>query len=156
MFAKTILEHELIPWPPEAAYQLDHLLNPQNALTTDPLDCVSARIRRVCLQIPNSRQRIALEAEPTGEPEEIYKMIDNLLNHDSVPISALRVVKVGITMKFQGEKWEKPSSMTFDVSMPNTCNLRNRKTRHADLARKYLIRWGIAHGKCSEVSAQSA
>ena len=142
VFARTMLGVELEDWNPDS-YDLDRLKRRSFALTTDPEDCVRARVRRLRLSFKNSHRRLLLEADPDGPASDIYDMIDEVLNEERVPLSSVHVTLATFGFEFLPLDGRKPGSMSFDVAFPNTCSLRNQRPERIELALKYLKRWKI-------------
>jgi hypothetical protein len=82
LFAKMVLGTELETWRTDAAYELDHLLDRNFALATDPEDRVHVCIRKMRLSFRNSGRRIWLEVD--GEHDNIHDMMDDCLNRENV------------------------------------------------------------------------
>lgn len=141
-FAKIMLGVEIDDWNPDA-YDLNRLKHRGFGLTTDPEDCVQPRVRRMRLSLKNCRRRILLEADPDGQPSDIYELMEEALNEERVPLSAVNVTLVTFTFEFLPLDGRKSGSMSFDVSYPNTCSLRNQRPERIELALKYLKRWKI-------------
>jgi hypothetical protein len=143
LFARIILDHELVEWNPDAVYELNHLKDRNFALATDAADGARARIRRMRLSLMNSNRRIILEADPDHRPDDIYDMLEHCLNKNRVPVSAVNLTLVTLGFEFEAVDGRKPGSMTFNVAYPDSCNLRNQRPERIELVQKYLKRWKI-------------
>lgn len=146
VFCRVILGH--IPEPPggESVYNLNVLKDGPDCLETDPADGVTPIVHRLRLAIPESRDMITLEADRTAGPECIYKMLDECLNREKLPLDELEVASATIGLVLHPIDGRKPGRLTFDVARPDTCTLRNHRPDRVALAQKYLKRWGIAGG----------
>jgi hypothetical protein len=142
IFAKTMLGVELGDWKPDA-YELNQLKYRSFTLATDPDDCVRVHIRRLRLAVKNSRRRLTVEADPGKAAEDIYDMMDEVLNKERLPLSAVNVTMATLCFEFLPIDGRKAGSMSFDVAYPYTCNLRNHRPERVEMATKYLKRWGI-------------
>jgi hypothetical protein len=146
VFAKAVLGAALGPWNRRPTYELGHLLSPDFVLATDPADGVRARIRRMRLHLKNSGRRVTLEADPDAGPEDIYRMMGEVLDQRRVPPPSVFVGMVTLTFEFDATEGRRGGSMTFDVAYPHSCGLRNHRPEHVEVALKYLRQWGIDGG----------
>lgn len=87
--------------------------------------------------------RLTLEAAPDSGVEDVYDMLDEILNRERVPLSAVNVTLVTFCFEFLPLDGRKPRTLTFDVAYPSSCSLRNQRPERIELAQKYLKRWGI-------------
>lgn len=129
-----------------AVYNLNVLKDGTACLETDPEDNVTPIIRRLRMAIPESHDMITLEPDRTGGPESIYRMLEECLNREKLPLCELDVASATIGFVFHPIDGRKPGRLTFDVARPDTCTLRNHRPDRVALAQKYLKRWGIARG----------
>lgn len=143
LFAQIVLGVELEDWNPDAAYDLNGLKHRTFSLATDPQDCVRARVRRLRLSFKNSHRRMVLEADPDAGPDDVYDMLDEVLNKERVPLSSVNVTMVTFCFEFLPLDGRKPGTLTFDVAYPSSCSLRNQRPERIELAQKYLKRWNI-------------
>ena len=126
------------------AYDLNVLKDGPQRLETDPKDCVTPVVRRLRLAIPESRDTITLEADRAAGPQKMYRMLDEYLNRERLPLSDLDVVSATIGLVLHPTNGRRGGRLTFDVSRPDTCTLRSHRPDQVALAQKYLRRWGIA------------
>jgi len=143
LFAQVILGVELEDWAPDAAYDLNPLKHRSFSLATDPQDCVRPRVRRMRLSFKNSHRRLTLEADPDLGVEDVYDMLDEVLDRERVPLSAVNFTLVTFCFEFLPLDGRKPGTLTFDVAYPSSCSLRNQRPERIELAQKYLKQWGI-------------
>lgn len=143
VFAKVVLGVELDEWTPDQAYNLNGLKYRTFSLATDPEDCVRARVRKLRLSFKSVHRRMTLEADPDGGPDDIYDMMDEVLNREKVPALSVNVTMATFVFEFLPKDGRKPGSMTFDVAYPSSCSLRNQRPERMELAMKYLKRWKI-------------
>jgi hypothetical protein len=144
LFCQVILGGDLETGTREAAYDLDVLKERQFELPIDPKDCQSVRINRVRLAISNNRRNIILEADRRGPPDDMRRMVYECLNEERVSLENARITSAQIQMRFYPFDHRKRNSLTFDVTSPNLCSLRNERSDRAALAADYLRRWRIA------------
>lgn len=141
IFARTMFGVELDVWESDA-FELNQLKHRSFSLATEPDDCVRVHVRRLRLAVKNSRRRITVESDP-GKADDIYAMMDEVLNKERLPLVAVNVTMASLCFEFLAIDGRKAGSMTFDVAYPHTCNLRNHRSDRVEVATKYLKRWGI-------------
>ncbi len=144
IFSRVILEENLLPDDVLAhPYALDHLLERSAGLPTDPEDGVEqVRIRSMSLAVMGRvRERITLDADPTRGPEHIYEMLDQDLDQRRLPKAILQPRKVVFNLKLKGNG--RGRSMSFCVSLPNSCDLKSKREDQRLLGEKCLRKWGI-------------
>ena len=144
VFSRAFLHEEL---PPQTrgshSYELNGLKSRDFPFPTDPADGVlDVRVKKLRLvAIGNARRRITLEGDSSGERDDIYDLMEEALNHEKLPLSAVNVTHASIRMLFaMGQK--RPKSVGFDISFPDHCNLKDNEQHRK--AREYLKQWGIA------------
>jgi hypothetical protein len=146
IFCRVILDEELgLEDRSSQPYELNGLIKSSFALVTDPGDGINVvRVRRLRLSVKGqSRRRITLEADPEGPVDDIYRMMADYLDRSKIPTSIVNVTQAGLRFEFDGSDPERPKSMSFDVSHPNSSNLKSKPERLRELGEKYLKRWGI-------------
>lgn len=144
IFSRVILGEPLPPEnPKDKPYRLDHLMKRGDGFPTDPEDGIrEVSIRRMRLSVVgNRRRRLLLEPDAEDGPEAVYDMLEEDLNRQKLPRSILHVTKVTFRFLFNGQGRRK--SLTFDVTYPNSCNLKSKREEHRLLGEKYLKRFGI-------------
>ena len=147
LFCRTVLDTEIDPDDAaKAAYQLDHLKERSVRLPTDPGDRVAeVRVRSLRLEVVGSpRRRITLDADPRGERGDIHQMIERYLNSERLPLSALRVIHVRISLTFMVEDGARPKMLTFNVSQ-NSCDLKSKTDDMRAIGERCLKLWEVTH-----------
>ena len=91
--------------------------------------------------IGRRRGRITLDADPQRGRGCIYDMLDEDLNRRRLPRSVLHVSKSTLHFKLNGNGHGR--SMSFNVSLPNHCDLKSKREDHRLLGEKYLRKWEI-------------
>jgi hypothetical protein len=142
VFARVVFGVDLAPWA-KPTYELDRLKFRSTPLATDPADRVEMSIRQMRLKIRGTQRQVTLTADPNRGPGGIYDMMDEVLNSERVPLSAVDVTLVSFCLEFLDAPRGRGRTLTFDVASPNTCSLRNQRQDRIDLAMKCLARWGI-------------
>lgn len=141
IFGQVVLKEKLGPPPTKPVYELNGLKSRSFPFPTDPADGVSdVRVEMLRLSVPDGG-RITLEADPDGGQHAIYDLMSRALNQERLPLSAVNVTSAVIRMSFSPDGNGRPRSLSFRVSYPSTCNLRDDKDHI--IARKYLREWGI-------------
>lgn len=146
IFCRVILREEIGPENRSShPYELNGLLSRDFQFPTDPADGVDAvRVRKMRVSIKGApRRRITLEADPEGGVDDIYEMLEGYLNQRRLPASILNVSQVGLKFSFDESSDDLPKSLSFDLSWPNSSNLKSKPERVRDLAEKYLRIWGL-------------
>lgn len=128
-------------------YRLGDLMKGDFAFPTDPADGIrEVRITSMKLAVVgNERRKITLDASLDGGPDDLREMLRDYLNHETLPLRALRVVHATIRISFD-DGGGRPRTLSFEVGAPNSCNLRSKPDRMRALGEKYLERWGIDTG----------
>ena len=110
----------------------------------DPLKTIVAQNQiRVPELIPLRHQRMAVS------PWNYYRGAAAVMAADlgSQPDSGLMVQLCGDAHVLNFGLWATPErNLAFDVTFPNTCNLKSMAEDERELGEKYLRRWGIAGG----------
>lgn len=147
IFCRELLDEDL---PEEIRgdhpYELNGLKSRGFGFPTDPADGVDdVRVRKLRLSVlGGQRRRIWLEADPDAGREDVYDMMDEYLNERNLPRSLVNISSATLSLKIAPLEKEKGGTVTFDVSFPNSSNLKSEKReRLRAIAEKYLKRWGI-------------
>jgi len=147
IFCRTLLGQELPAELPHAhPYELNGLKSRDFGFPTDPEDGIEQiRVRKLRLSVlGGSKRRITLEADPNAAPDDIYGMMDECLNRNNLPEPLINVTQVKLNFKFVHTGSGRQNSLTFEVSFPNSSNLKSEKREKLRLiGEKYLKRWGI-------------
>lgn len=146
VFCRTVLGIDVGPEDPlRPAYQLDHVLNPNYQLPTDPGDQVAeARITRMRLEPRDAPGRhIEIKANPKGPRDDIYQMIHGDLNRHSVAPSRVHVRQAGFRLTFMSENGARPKVLSFNVRCPNWSDLKSRPDEMRAVGERCLRLWGI-------------
>lgn len=146
IFCRVILGEEIGPENRNShPYELNGLLSRDFQFPTDPADGIdTVRVRKLRLSIKGlPRRRITLEADPDGGVNDIYEMLEQYLNQRRLPASILNVTQVGLKFGFDPSHEDLPKSLSFDLSSPNSSNLKSKPEGVRELAEKYLREWGL-------------
>jgi hypothetical protein len=146
IFSRVILGVEIGPENRNShPYELNGLLSRDFAFPTEPADGIeTVRVRKLRLSIKGlPRRRITIEADPEGGVNDIYEMLGNYLNQQRLPASILNVTQAGLKFTFDDSIDDLPKSLSFDLSYPNSSNLKSKPDGVRELAEKYLRQWGL-------------
>lgn len=124
------------------AYELNGLREAGFDLATDPTDGVTVEVRQVRLSFRENRRQVLLTADPE-RANDMAAMVDEVLDRDHVPRSAVHITMVKFCFTFAPLGGRKAGSLTFDVAFPHHCSLRNQRPDRIAVAMKNLARWGI-------------
>ena len=144
LFSRAILHEELGEENRNShPYELNGLKNRAFAFPTDPADRITeVRTRQMRLSIVgNERKRITFEVPPKGAPADIHDLIQEALHEQRLPLSMVNVTSAVIQMRFSNGNGRRDKTVSFRVSMPDSCNLKD-KPEHL-VAKKYLKLWGL-------------
>ncbi len=146
IFGRVILREEIGPEDRNShPYELNGLVHRDFPFPTDIDDgIVGVRVKRLRLTVQGMpRRRITLEADPEGNRDDIYDMMDSLLARERLPAALLNVTQVGLKFEFDPHDETLPKSLSLDVSYPNSSNLKSKPERLKVLGEKYLRAWGL-------------
>jgi hypothetical protein len=146
-FCRAVLGVEVDAVDPlKPAYQLDHLLDANFPLRTNPTDGVAdARIIRMRLEPKAAPMSyIELKADWKGHPTEIYQMLDHYLDEHNAPVSAFRLRQAGFRLTLISDGRSKPKPLPFNVSCPNTCDLKSQPDELRAIGERCLKLWGVS------------
>lgn len=146
IFCRVILGEEIGPENHNShPYELNGLLSRDFQFPTDPEDGIdSVRVRKLRLSVKGlPRRRITLEADPERGVDDIYDMMESYLDQERIPASILNVTQVGLKFSFDEANEELPRSLSFDLSYPNSSNLKSKPDGVREIAEKYLREWGL-------------
>jgi len=146
IFCRVILGEEMKPENRDShPYELNGLLSRDFRFPTDPADGIDAvRVRKMRVSVKGApRRRITLEADPETGVEDIYEMLDKYLNQERLPVSILNLTQVGLKFSFDPSHDDLPKSLSFELSWPNSGNLKSKPERVRELAENYLKQRGL-------------
>lgn len=145
-FCKAVLGVEVQPVDPlRPSYRLDHLLEMGFPLVTDAADGVEeARITRMRITPHGSGGYVEIKADLKRHPNDIYHKIDRWFKDHCVAPQAARVLKATFRLKFRPDDRGRQPILTFDVSAPNSCNLKSKPDDQRVVGDRCLKRWGVA------------
>jgi len=159
IFCRVILGEELGPEDRHShPYELNGLINRHIGFPTDPEDGIeSVRIRKLRLSVKGmARRRITLEADPDGGLDDIYDMMEQYLDQERIPASILNVTQAGFKITFDQQEGERQRSLSFEVSYPNSSNLKSKPERLREIGEKYLRNWGVDRAASLEDAVATA
>jgi hypothetical protein len=143
LFGQIILGIDLGSRSYGRPYDLNRLKDRYFCLETDPADGVSATISRLRLSVPHYG-RFTVEPEVHGRPAELWELIDECLNRQTVAWEELNISLATFRFEF-AKRGGHRGTLSLDVSYPDRCSIKSRHPERIDLTRKYLRRWRIAN-----------
>ncbi len=146
ILCRTLLMQELPPESPNAhPYELNGLKSRSFQFVTDPEDGIEdVQVRKLRLSIlGGAKRRIMLEADPTAGPNDIYDMLDQCLNRANLPDALINITFGQLHFRWYHTGQGRQKTLTFDVSFPNSSNLKSKREELRVVAEKYLKLWGI-------------
>ncbi|GIW81356.1 MAG: hypothetical protein KatS3mg105_3163 [Gemmatales bacterium] len=147
-FCKAILGIDVDDEEPvRATYRLDHILDPTFAFVTEPEDRIAAvRLRRIRL-VPKTRvgavEYLELKFLESASHGDVIRDINQHLGERNLSRSQVAVVQMGIQLQFLSDGRRKGKTMTFNVSCPNTCDLKSKPDDVRVVGERCIQRWGI-------------
>ncbi len=142
-FAWMILEEQIGPREPRQVYDLNRLKERGFVLDTDPADQVRARVRTLCLDLPDHRRRIILTSK-NGPGDDMQQMVDQCLNREHVSLRDVQITEAQFQLQFARTTRSERGTMTFAVAQPDRCNLRRHRPDRVAVAQRHLKLWRIA------------
>jgi len=145
VFCKTMLGLTKLPAPNQRPpYDLAVLKSRDFSFKTDPADNIeSTEVRLMRFDLPGKGyRRLVLSARPPEGAPGIHALIDEAVNTSKFPLSKLQVSQAKISMRFRGTDGRRGKTLTFEVTYPDRCNLKD--TGKDAVAKRYLKKWGIA------------
>jgi len=144
-FCKAVLGLDVGPADPQKpAYSLDHLLRPDRAMRTDPADrIVSAMITRVRLApLGRPSEYIELGLDRERGVNRIDAAIEEYLNTNRLHVGSVTARQMSFQLRFaEGGPCRQ---MTFNVSCPNSCDLKGRPDEQRAIGERCLRLWEVA------------
>jgi len=146
IFCKEALGLDVNPTAPDkAAYHLDGLTSLYCNFPTDPADRIAeVRVRRLRMEVRDQpRRKVTLDSDTTGHKNDIYDMIERYLDSEHLPLNKVRVTLATFRLTFASDGG-KPKTLTFNVSHPNSCDLKSKPEEMRVIGERCLKSWGIA------------
>ncbi|MEX1028268.1 MAG: hypothetical protein WD049_09735 [Candidatus Paceibacterota bacterium] len=159
IFCRAILGEEIGPESKDShPYELNGLLSRDFQFPTDPDDGIeTVRVRKLRVSIKGlPRRRITIEADPQGSINDIYEMLHDYLDQNRLPASILNVTQAGLKFTFDATSEDLPRSLSFDLSYPNSSNLKSKPDGVRELAEKYLHEWGLDRAAAAQHALPAA
>jgi hypothetical protein len=126
-------------------YNLAVLKDRHFTFTTDPQDHVEAvQVRELGFKLPGDYPRgLVLYAKPRHcAPLALHDLLDRAIDESKLPLHELHPERAKLRMIFGPEHDARPRSLTFEITYPDRCTLRDEP--RDQICRKYLRKWGIA------------
>jgi len=144
-FCKAVLDEDVGPGDPlRPSYRLDHLLQTDFPLPTDPRDGIAeARITSLRLVPVGSGGFVEIKADKKGSPNDIYRKIERWLQAKHIPAESTRVLKATFRLTFQHEGPGRTPTVTFGVGVPSSCDLKSKPDDKRMVGERCLELWGV-------------
>lgn len=147
-FCTTILGlTELPPRALRSPYDLARLKNRGFSFPTDAADNIErVEVRQLRFELPGGGDKcIVVSAKPSRHHRHsVHDVLDQAIDQDRLPLSALDVTQATISMKFRASGAGRGKTLTFAITAPDRCNLKD--TGRDATAKRYLRTWGIERG----------
>tara|TARA_A100001391_G_scaffold204240_1_gene199241 strand:- start:891 stop:2069 length:1179 start_codon:yes stop_codon:yes gene_type:complete len=131
--------------PQKPSYSLDHFLDIDHPLPTDPAWGVrDARITRMRITQRGSAGYLEVKADRGATRNDVYRRLERQIQLDRFPQHGTKVLQVSFQLEFDNGR-NKRSTMSFDVSVPNSCTLKSKPDSQRVVGEKCLKQWGVIH-----------
>ena len=131
------------------AYHLDHLLDPRMTLPTDPRDRISevriTRIRIAPSDVVNAVRYEEIGFSTSATLSVVKTELQERLADQGISPERLTVKQVGFQLQFVSDGRSRPRTMTFNVSSPNSCDLKSKPDELREIGERCLRSWGISY-----------
>jgi hypothetical protein len=146
-FCKAVLGRSVAPADPlRPTFMLDHLLAPNSPLPLEATDGVEeAKITRMRIVPRGSSGYIEIKADPKGSRDDIYRKLERWIRSENVTADGVRVASASFSLKFAHEGPGRAPTLAFDVSVPNSSNLKSKPDEHRVIGDRCLKRWGVTN-----------
>ena len=146
-FCKAVLDQDIAPTDPlKPSFKLDHLIANDFPLPTDSLDQVEeARITRMRLVPQGSGGYIEIKANPKAHPNDIFRKIDRWIRSENIDRASATVASVSFNLKFAQDAPGGQRPLTFNVSAPNSSDLKSKPDEKRAVGERCLKRWGVVN-----------
>jgi hypothetical protein len=134
-FCQAVLGEDIDPADPlRPSFQLDHLLTPEYPLPTDPQDGVEEAGSHGCAwrrtaAAATSRSRPIPRPTPTTSTARW-----NVAQASVITAAGTRVLQATFHLKFLHDGPGRQPTLTFDVLVPNSCNLKSKPDEQREVA----------------------
>lgn len=129
------------------AYELDHLLDPHLALPTDRRDRIAAvrisRIRIAPKHVVNAVRYEEIGFSSSATLNIVQTELRERIADQGVSPEMLTVKQVAFQLEFMSDGRSRPRTMTFNVSSPNSCDLKSKSDELREIGERCLRIWGI-------------
>ena len=133
--------------PIRRCYYLDHLLDPSFSFIAEPDDGVAAvrlrRLRVVSSFADPTLEWCELRLRETANLAEVREAVSKFCTAFDLTPAQLHIVQASIQIEFQSDGRRRPKTMTFNVSTPNTCDLKSKPDDVRAVGERCIRRWRI-------------
>jgi len=146
IFCQTILGLEGLPDEKGKHYDLSKLKEKNLAFVTEPKDGIdNVVIKMLRLDLSGfGNRRITFEASSRSGEQPVHTLIEQALNKAKISLDKTIAAKAKLQFKFAPREGKKGKSLTFEISIPDRCTLRDDPLDQ--IAKKYIEQWGLVSG----------
>ena len=139
-FCQGVLKMDGLPDMNSTMYDLEKLKERFDFCPRDLEDGItSVKLKFIELEA-GYRRRISFTDNVRGS--DIYRLIEDALDKENVPLETLKVTKVRIQIVFRKMEHDRRApSVAFEISMPDRCTLKDAPLHQ--IAQKYVEKWGL-------------
>jgi hypothetical protein len=147
-FCKSVLDVTVEDTDPiRRCYELDHLLDHSFLFTTEPEEKIAhVRLRRVKV-VPKFDDPVLegceLRFKESVSLVDFRTAVSKFCLAFNLMPSQLHVVQAGIQIEFLNDGQRRAKTMTFNVSTPNTCDLKSKPDEVRVVGERCIRRWRI-------------
>jgi hypothetical protein len=147
-FCKAVLGIEVEDQAPQRkTYHLDHLIDPDYTFTWKPEEAIAAvGLRRIRIQASTSVggvEHFEVKFEENATRREISTVIAQMLSSMNLDRSQVSVTQASVQIRFQPVGDRRGKSLTFNVSCPNSSDLKSKPEDIKPLLDRLVREWRI-------------
>ncbi len=125
------------------SYNLDQFFQIDHPLPTDPAWGVrEARITRLRFTQRGTSSYVEVKAGRGSSQNDIYRRLESQIQLSRFPQFGTKVLQATFQLEFDNGH-NKQSTMSFDVSVPDSCTLKSKSDSHRVVGEKCLKQWGV-------------
>ena len=132
------------PEPSRFAYDLDHIADPDCPLPTDPADGITeVRVKYLRAALVGSQRRVLFEGDVDIDSADARLFLREFLVDRPEP-PPFHITAAKFQLAFRPAAGERQRTMTFEVSIPNSCSLKGMPDEQRQLGEKCLQLWMVS------------
>lgn len=147
-FCRAVLDTEVEDAAPMLpAYHLDHLLDPHLSLPTAAQDQISkvriTKIRIAPQHVENNVRYEEIGFSQSASLDTVRAWIRERRTDEQSTSELAEVIRIAFQLQFVNDGRSRPRTMTFNVSSPNSCDLKGKSNELRAIGERCLKLWGI-------------